>query len=116
MKRIAVFSAAALIGIGALTSTAAEARGGGAFAAGLVGGLAAGALIGAASGGYGYGYAEPRYGYGYGYRSTGYGYVPRPGFGDPSFTRRYDDGYGGYGPVSYGGYRHCDRPFGYRGW
>ena len=48
MTRIALLSAAALIGAGTLASTTAEARGGGAIAAGIIGGLAAGALLGAA--------------------------------------------------------------------
>jgi hypothetical protein len=59
MRNFAVFSAAALITIGALASTPSEARGrGGAVAAGLVGGLAAGALIGATANTY----AAPVYG------------------------------------------------------
>ena len=49
MKKLALLSAAALIGVGALTSTRTEARDGNAFAAGMVGGLAAGAMIGASS-------------------------------------------------------------------
>lgn len=73
MKRFALLSAAALIGAGTLASSAAEARGGGAIAAGLIGGLAAGALIGAAT----QAHAGPAYGYG------------DPGYG----------GYGGYAPV-----------------
>ncbi len=63
MKKLAVLSAAAVLGVGALTSTGAEARwrggGGGAIAAGVIGGLAAGALVGAA--------ASNSYGYGGGY-------------------------------------------------
>ncbi|WP_233383273.1 hypothetical protein [Methylobacterium sp. C25] len=73
MKTIAVLSAAAVLGVGALTSTGAEARwrgGGGAVAAGIVGGLAAGALAGAAASDYGY--ARPAYGYDDGYRGVGY--------------------------------------------
>ena len=58
MKKLAVLSAAALIGVGPLTSTPSEARDrGGAIAAGVVGGLAAGALIGVASNAY----AAPHY-------------------------------------------------------
>ena len=65
MKKFATLAAAALMGVGALGSTAAEARGGGAIAAGVIGGLAAGALLGAAvseahaAPAYGYGYARP---------------------------------------------------------
>lgn len=72
MKRFALLSAAALIGAGTLASSAAEARGGGAIAAGIIGGLAAGALIGAAT----QAHAAPAYGYDYGY--GGYGYAPAP--------------------------------------
>ena len=70
MKRFALLSAAALIGAGTLASSTAEARGGGAVAAGIIGGLAAGALIGAAT----QAHAAPAYGYGYG----GYDYAPAP--------------------------------------
>ena len=52
MTKLAVVSAAALIGIGALTSTPTQARDGGAFAAGMIGGLAAGAMIGASTNAY----------------------------------------------------------------
>jgi hypothetical protein len=41
MRRIAVLSAAALIGAGTLASTTAEARGSGAVVTGIIGGLAA---------------------------------------------------------------------------
>ncbi|MBE7200599.1 MAG: hypothetical protein INR70_22735 [Parafilimonas terrae] len=70
MKRFALLSAAALIGAGTLASSTAEARGGGAVAAGIIGGLAAGALIGAAT----QAHAAPAYGYSYG--GYGYGYAP----------------------------------------
>lgn len=92
MKKLAVLSAAALIGAGALTSTPSEARPrGGAIAAGVIGGLAAGALIGAAASSH----AAPDYGYGYGYQpvhSYGYaGYRPVPAYG---YRRAYyDEGY-----------------------
>jgi hypothetical protein len=63
MRKFAALTVAALIGVGALTATGAEARGGGAVAAGLIGGLAAGALLGAAvseaHAGPAYGYAPP---------------------------------------------------------
>ncbi|GLS59609.1 hypothetical protein [Methylobacterium haplocladii] len=127
MKTIAVLSAAAVLGVGALTSTGAEARwrgGGGAVAACVVGGLAVLALLGAATSGYGYGYggygyARPAYGYdgyddGYagGYRSVGYD----DGYYAPRYrTRRvvretYDYAPGGYswGGPSYGGYDYDD--------
>ncbi|MDP4002577.1 hypothetical protein [Methylobacterium sp. NEAU K] len=68
MKRIALLSAAALVGAGTLASSAAEARGGGAIAAGLIGGFAAGALLGAAA----QAHAAPAYGY------ADYGYAPAP--------------------------------------
>lgn len=119
MKTLAILSAAAVLGIGAVSSTGAEARwrGGGGVAAGVVGGLAAGALLGAATSGYGYGgygYARPAYGYGGyddgydgGYRGAGYD----DGYDAPRYrTRRvvretyeYGPGYGGY---SWGGPRY----------
>lgn len=74
MTRFALLSAAALIGAGTLASTQAEARGGGAIAAGIIGGLAAGALIGAAT----QAHAAPGYGYGYAGYGYGYGYAPAP--------------------------------------
>lgn len=100
MKKLAAISAAALMGLGTLGMTSAEARGGrgGAIAAGVVGGLAAGALAGAAGSRYygddGYG---PRRGYGaYGYRGAGYD----DGMG---YRRGYGGGYGGgYGVRGYG--------------
>jgi hypothetical protein len=52
MRKLAAVSAAALIGVGALTSTPTEARDGSAFAAGMIGGLAAGAMIGASANAY----------------------------------------------------------------
>jgi hypothetical protein len=82
MTRIALLSAAALIGAGTLTSTMAEARGGGALAAGLLGGLAAGALIGAAT----QAHAAPAYGY------PEYGYAPAPVVVRPApVYRAYDE-------------------------
>ena len=115
MRTLATLSAAALVGLGALTSTGAEARpNGGAIAAGIIGGLAAGALIGAATNGYAHGYdggyvaAPPAYGYGgpaYAYGGAGYDPYDAPA---PRYRRvvreyRYDDGpsYGGY---PYGGH------------
>lgn len=96
MKKLAVFSAAALIGVGSFAATDAQAqfrRHGGAVAAGVIGGLAAGALIGAAASNV---YAAPAYGYGYG--PVGYGYAP------------VTYGYGGYAPVEYG---YSDDGYGY---
>jgi hypothetical protein len=79
MKKLAILSAAALIGLGAVASTQAEAapRRGAAVAAGVIGGLAAGALIGAAASN---AYASPYYG-GYGYGYPAYGYVPAYSYG-----------------------------------
>lgn len=79
MRRIATLTAAALIGVGALATTGAEARGGGALAAGLIGGIAAGVLLGAAASqaqaAPAYGYAPPAYG-------------PAPSYGAPVVYRR----------------------------
>ena len=83
MKKLAVLSAAALIGLGTVASTTsaeAQSRRGAAVAAGVIGGLAAGALIAGAANAY----AAPRYGYGYGYAPApayGYGYAPAYGYG-----------------------------------
>ncbi|MCJ2068186.1 hypothetical protein MKK75_05065 [Methylobacterium sp. J-030] len=125
MTRFALLSAAALIGAGSLVSSTAEARGGGAIAAGLIGGLAAGALIGAAT----QAHATPAYRYGYdGYRYGGYGDAPvvvRPA---PAY-RAYEEDGPVYAtrrtvtyervPVSYGPARRwrrdCDWDIGYRG-
>ena len=125
MKRIALLSAAALIGAGSLASTHAEARGGGALAAGLIGGLAAGALIGAAT----QAHAAPAYGYGYGYADEGYAPAPvvvrrAPAYrvyeedGPVYATRRtvtYERVPVGYGPVRHW-HREWDGGYGYRGW
>ena len=98
MKRIAILSAAALIGVGSLAATDAEARyrrhHGGAVAAGVLGGLAASALIGAAASN---AYAAPAYGYGYGHGYAYGGYAPEVSYGYAAPT--YDDG---YAPVDYG--------------
>ena len=83
MKKLAVLSAAALIGLGTVASTTsaeAQSHRGAAVAAGVIGGLAAGALIAGAANAY----AAPRYGYGYGYAPApayGYGYAPAYGYG-----------------------------------
>ncbi|MGU3541493.1 hypothetical protein [Methylobacterium sp. A52T] len=125
MTRIALLSAAALIGVGTLASTAAEARGGGAIAAGIIGGLAAGALIGAAT----QAHAAPGYGYGYGYAD--YGYAPAPVVVRPAPVYRvYEEDAPVYAtrrtvtyervPVGYGHARHWggdyEGGYGYRGW
>ena len=108
MKKLAVLSTVALIGIGSVaTAPDAEARPwrghrGGAVAAGVIGGLAAGALIGAAASsayaapayGYDYGYA-PAYGYGYGYAPVAYEYAPAPVYRTRVVRRSY-------APVAYG--------------
>ena len=92
MKKLAVLSTAALIGLGSIaaSTTQAEAqwrgwRGGwhhhqhhhrgGAVAAGLIGGLAAGALIGAAASS---AYAAPSYYPAYGYAPVAYYHEPAP--------------------------------------
>ena len=123
MTRIALLSAATLIGAGALASSAAEARGGGALAAGLIDGLAAGALIGAAT------QARSAPGYGYGYPDDGY--APAPVVVRPAPTYRvYEEDGPVYAPrravtyervpVWYGPARHWRRDwddgYGYRGW
>ncbi|MGB2648415.1 MAG: hypothetical protein WBC86_12530 [Pseudolabrys sp.] len=60
-KTLTALAAAATIGLAAVaTPQPAEARNGGAIAAGIIGGLAVGAIIGAAATG-------PHYGYGPGY-------------------------------------------------
>jgi hypothetical protein len=124
MKRFALLSAAALIGAGTLASSAAEARGGGAIAAGIIGGLAAGALIGAAT----QAHAAPAYGYSY--PDYGYSYAPAPVVvrGAPAYHVYEDDGpvYATRRTVTYErvpvGYRpvhHWHRDYddyGYRGW
>ena len=125
MTRIALLSAAALIGAGTLASTQAEARGGGALAAGIIGGLAAGALIGAAT----QAHAAPAYGYG------AYGYAPAPVAVRPAPAYRvYEEDAPVYAtrrvvtyervPVGYGPARHWHNGwdggwnggYGYRGW
>lgn len=129
MKTIALLSAAALIGVGSLASSGAEARGGGAIAAGIIGGLAVGALVGAAS------QARTEPAYGYGYAGPAYRYAPAPVIVHPAPAyRAYDDDAPGYGPprvvtydrgpVGYGPGRdpYCarrggwDRGYGDRGW
>lgn len=120
--RFAPLAAAALLGLGALSSalspTAAEARGrGGAIAAGVIGGLAAGALLGAAASAH----AEPAYGYGgyappppprpYGYAPAYYG-RPRMVYEEPVYETRRVISYERV-PVGYGR-RHWDGPYGDR--
>ena len=123
MKRFAVLSAAAVIGAGTLASPTAEARGGGALAAGIIGGLAAGALIGAAT----QAHAAPSYGYGY----ADYDYAPAPVVvrrapayrvyeaDAPVYATRRTVTYERV-PVGYGPVRHWHREwgggYGYPGW
>ncbi|TXN07677.1 hypothetical protein FV222_01925 [Methylobacterium sp. WL103] len=143
MKKFATLTAAALVAVSAMGTTAAEARGGGAIAAGVIGGLAAGALLGAAVAeaheapayGYGYGRPAPAYGYDYGaspvvpYRPARvvreYDHEEAPVYRAPPPARFYGgrpEGYGyhnaGYSfrHAGYGYQRDCDRPHGYGGW
>lgn len=131
MKTIATLAAATLVMVGSLGAPQAQARGGAAVAAGVIGGLAAGALLGAAISeahaepAYGYGYARPAPAYGYGYvpapRVRAYEVDEVPVYRTERVVRRYDvdpdDGYrhAGYG---YGDFhrRNCDRPYGYNAW
>ena len=122
MKKIAAVTAAVLFAASGFGTTAAEARGGGALAAGLIGGLAAGALLGAAA-------AEA-------HAAPAYGYADAPPvvrYRPARVVRAYDDevvyrttrvvrsdatdpeGYG-YRAAGYGDRWHCDRPHGYGGW
>jgi len=125
MKTFATLAATALVMVGTLGAPQAQARGGGAVAAGVIGGLAAGALLGAAISD---AHAAPAYGYGYGYSRPAYGYAPvaeeeyvaPPVYRTRRVVRTYDDGPAyGYRPAGYGygyGHRHCDRPYEYGGW
>ncbi|MCJ2014529.1 hypothetical protein [Methylobacterium sp. J-076] len=137
MKTFATLAATALVMFGTLGAPQAQARGGGAIAAGVIGGLAAGALLGAAisdahaAPGYGYGdgggYGGPGYGYGYDYppppppppprRVRAYEYDAAPVYRSERIVCSYEEEpeYG-YRRVGYGGHRHCDRPYGYGGW
>jgi hypothetical protein len=78
-------AAAATLGLAAIAAPQpAEARNGGAIAAGVIGGLALGAIIGSAVSG-------PHYGYGPGYYAAG----PAYGYGSCYWTRqRIWDGWG----------------------
>ncbi len=124
MTKFATLAATALVMVGTLGAPQAQARGGGAIAAGVIGGLAAGALLGAAISD---AHAAPGYGYEDGYRrpAPAYGYapvveeeyVPAPVYRTRRVVQTYDyaPDYG-YRRAGYGGYRHCDRPYGYGGW
>lgn len=129
MTKFVTLAATALVMVGTLGAPQAQARGGGAVAAGVIGGLAAGALLGAAISD---AHSAPAYGYGYddGYRRPvrSYGYAPvveeqyvqAPVYRSRRVVQTYDYGsdYGyrraGYG--GYGGHHHCDRPYEYGGW
>jgi len=135
MRKLAVLSAVALIGLGSMAATTdAEARSRrntGAVVAAGVAGLAVGGLIGAAaSNAYAapaYGHSYPAYGYpSYGYapvatthvvRSYDYGYAPAPVYRTRRVVRytapvTYDYG---YAPVRYG-YSWGGPAYGYYGW
>lgn len=135
MTKFATLAAAALLGVGALGSSAAEARGGGAIAAGVIGGLAAGALLGAAVS---EAHAAPAYGYGYDRPAPVYGYDDAPVVTyrparvvrsfeyddvEPVYRPRrvvstYEDTQDDYGfrTAGYGGHRRWDQPYGERDW
>lgn len=133
MRQIATLTVAALVAVGTLGTPKAEARGGGAVAAGVIGGLAAGALLGAAiseahaAPAYGYGRPAPVYGDGYAdevppvvrYRPAPVvrEYVEEvPVYRRPRPVRVYEDEDDGYRRVGYGVRRDCDRPHGSGGW
>ncbi|MCJ2035776.1 hypothetical protein [Methylobacterium sp. J-068] len=133
MRKIAALTAAALVAVGALGTPKAEARGGGAIAAGVIGGLAAGALLGAAlseahAAPYGYGgHPAPVYGDAYDAPPPvrerparvvrAYDDEDAPVYRHPRPARSYADGPYGYRPAGYGFRRDCDRPDGgYGGW
>jgi len=86
-KTLTALAAAATIGLAAVAAPQpAEARNGGAIAAGIIGGLAVGALVGAAAAN------SPYYGYGPGYYAAGPAYY---GYGGCYWTRqRVWDGWG----------------------
>lgn len=98
MKKILTAGVAALTLSAVLAAPAAQARDGGAIAAGVVGGLALGAIAGsaAANAGPGYGYGYPAYA------------APAPVYGPPCyFTRQATyDPYGNF--AGYRRVRVCD--------
>ena len=137
MKTFVTLAVTALLGAGALTSTAAQARNGGAIAAGVIGGLAAGALLGAvvseahAAPNFDDGYGRPAPVYGYGYEARpevtyrparvvrSYGYDDVPEYRPHRFVRTYEDvrSDDGYRHAGYSWHRHYERPYGgYRNW
>ena len=87
IRTLTALAAAATLGIAAIAAPQpAEARHGGAIAAGVIGGLAVGALIGSAA-------AAPYYGYAPGYYYGGPAYYG--GYGGCYWTReRFWDGWG----------------------
>jgi hypothetical protein len=99
--------AATIAGLAVVVPQQAEARGGGALAAGIIGGVAAGAIIGSVAANNGY-YGP---GYGYGYGPGPYAYAPAPVYVQPAPARYYrgggcwiatdtSRGYGYYGPCN----------------
>lgn len=131
MKTIATLAATALVMVGTLGAPQAQARGGGAIAAGVIGGLAAGALLGAAISdahaepayGYSYGRPAPVYGYGYGDgyapapRVRAYGYDAVPVYRTERVVRTYEaEPDYGYRHAGYGWHRQYDRPYDDGGW
>ena len=89
MKKFAVSSAVALIVVGSVGITQAEARDGrhGALAAGVIGGLAVGALVGSAASG---AYAAPAPAYAPVYAPTySYDYAPAPVYRTERVVRSY---------------------------
>ena len=119
MRKIIVTVAAVAIAVSAVgLPKSAEARNGGAIAAGVIGGLAAGAIIGgAARGGYyggsGYGYyGGPTYGYSSGYYAAPvYGYSSRPAYyGYPAYSAGYYGGGDCYLRRRVVGYDYYGRP------
>jgi hypothetical protein len=127
MKTVAALAATALVMVGTLGAPQAQARDGGAIAAGVIGGLAAGALLGAAVSnahaepayGYGYGYARPAPAYGYGYdrRVSAYEVEDVPVYRSRRVVRSYEvEPDYGYRNAGYGGRRNCDRRRSYDGY
>jgi hypothetical protein len=91
-RTLTTLAAAAIVATAAIAAPSqAEARRGGADAAGIIGGLALGAIAAGAYGGYGYG---PYYGPGYGYYGPAPAYYGAYGPGCTIQRQRVWDGYG----------------------